>query len=150
MLASGNLLENIILEPGWLEDLDDLKESAEHVHESGWWLPWLVCLKGLNRVIGVFLFKGPPDDSGSVEIAYSIAPAWRCQGLAREVLGAIVESVSHLAEIQQICAHTLPEMNASSRVLAHCGFEKVRVIEEVDLGPVWRWEKSGLCAEAVE
>jgi hypothetical protein len=62
----------------------------------------------------------------------------------------IVEAVRLVPEIQQICAHTLPEMNASSRVLAHCGFEKVRVIEEVDLGPVWRWEKSGLCADGEE
>lgn len=140
-LACGNLLDGFILEPGWLEDLADLKESAEHGHESDWWLPILIGLKERNLVVGVFLFKGPPDGSGSVEIAYSIAPAWRCQGLAREALAAILELSRQVPEVRQICAHTLPEMNASSRVLAHCGFEKVRVIEEIDLGPVWRWEK---------
>jgi len=150
VIGSRDLLDGFIFEPGWLEDLADLQESAEHVHESDWWLPLLICLRGQGRVIGIFLFKGPPDGSGSVEIAYSIAPSWRCQGYAKEVLAVILDALCTVSGIRQVCAHTLPEMNASSRVLAHCGFEKVRVIEEVDLGPVWRWEKSGLCPQVVE
>ncbi len=149
-IAAGGLLESHLFEPGWLEDREDLKESAEHCHESDWWLPHLVCLPDGLGAIGVVLFKGPPDAIGSVEIAYSIAPSWRCQGYGREVVQAVLGSVREVSGIQQVCAHTLPEMNASSRVLAHCGFEKVRVIEDVDLGPVWRWEKSTLRGKPTE
>lgn len=144
LLAAGDLLDALLFEPGWLEDHADLRESADHCHQSDWWLPHLVCLPDALGAIGVVLFKGPPDAFGNVEIAYSIAPSWRCQGYGREVVQAVLDAVREVSSIQQVCAHTLPEMNASSRVLAHCGFEKVREIEDVDLGPVWRWEKSTL------
>lgn len=145
LLAAGGLSETLLFEHGWLEDREDLRESAEHCQESDWWLPHLVCLPDGLGAIGVVLFKGPPDALGSVEIAYSIAPAWRCQGYGREVVQAVLDAIGKVSGIQQICAHTLPEMNASSRVLTHCGFEKTNVVEDVDLGLIWRWEKSALC-----
>jgi RimJ/RimL family protein N-acetyltransferase len=145
-VAAGGLLESHLFEHGWLEDREDLRESAEHCHESDWWLPYLVGSPESERIIGVILFKGPPDLSDTVEIAYSIAPAWRCQGYAREVVRAILEAVRKVSGIRRICAYTFPEMNASSRVLAHCGFERTRVVEDIDLGPLWRWETSSLCS----
>lgn len=40
-----------------------------------------------------------------------------------------------------VCAHTLPENNASGRVLAKNGFAKLGEVVELEDGLVWRWER---------
>jgi RimJ/RimL family protein N-acetyltransferase len=42
--------------------------------------------------------------------------------------------------VQVVCAHTLPEENASTRVLRKVGMRFVGIDEDVDVGTVWRWE----------
>jgi [ribosomal protein S5]-alanine N-acetyltransferase len=43
--------------------------------------------------------------------------------------------------VRLICAHTLPEPNASTRVLTKVGFQKTSETVEPEEGPVWRWER---------
>jgi ribosomal-protein-alanine N-acetyltransferase len=45
-------------------------------------------------------------------------------------------------QVQLVRAHTLPEVNASTRVLLKCGFRHVGTVVDPDDGPVWRWELS--------
>jgi RimJ/RimL family protein N-acetyltransferase len=40
----------------------------------------------------------------------------------------------------RICAQTLPERNASNRVLEKCGFQQVAEIDHPEDGKVWEWE----------
>ena len=42
--------------------------------------------------------------------------------------------------IPTVRAHTLPEANASTRVLTKCGFEFVGEVTDPEDGQVWRWE----------
>jgi RimJ/RimL family protein N-acetyltransferase len=42
--------------------------------------------------------------------------------------------------VRLVRAHTLPESNASTRVLTNCGFRKTAEVVDPDDGPVWRWE----------
>ena len=149
-LRAGGSCFDFILEPGWLEDPADLDDAAALGATSPWWLPFLIRLRGEGRVIGVCLHKGPPDEHGRVEIAYAIAPTWRCQGYAREAVAALSQSTLQPPEVKAVLAHTHPDWNASSRVLDHCGFQRVGVVEDLDLGSVWRWEKSRLSPDAAE
>jgi RimJ/RimL family protein N-acetyltransferase len=69
-----------------------------------------------NRlVVGTCSYKGPPDADGAVEIAYFTFP---------------------------VRAHTLPERNASVRVLEKLGFAHLGQIVDPEDGPVWRWERA--------
>lgn len=45
-------------------------------------------------------------------------------------------------EVRLVCAHTLPEENASTKLLTKCGFHKVGEVVGPDDGLVWRWEKA--------
>jgi hypothetical protein len=46
------------------------------------------------------------------------------------------------ASVHTLCAHTLPEVNASTRVLAHLCFANRGEIVHSEDGTVWRWELS--------
>jgi len=140
LLETGGGGINFALEPGWLEDLAYLGEAVARCGESPWWLPFLIRLSDEDRVIGVCLHKGPPDGNGMVEIAYSIAPTYRCQGYGREAVAALSTVTLAHPEVKVIRAHTQPKRNASSRVLDHCGFIHMANIEDPNEGLVWKWE----------
>lgn len=102
-------------------------------------LGFAVILEEGGMVIGSAGFKGPPSDEGAVEVAYAIVPACEGRGYATEVLGALVDFA--LGEgVSTIIAHTLPEENASCRVLRKSDFVRTGEVIDPDDGPVWRWE----------
>lgn len=74
-----------------------------------------------------------------VEIAYSIAPEYQGKGYATEAAAALIAIARREPAVQLICAHTLAERNASTRVLEKCGLRKVGEAIEDDV-PIWRWE----------
>jgi RimJ/RimL family protein N-acetyltransferase len=43
--------------------------------------------------------------------------------------------------VRRAIAHTLPEANASGRVLAKCGLRFVGEVIDPEDGSVWRWER---------
>lgn len=95
-----------------------------------------------NRMIGFASFTAPPDSNGMVEIAYGIAPAYQDKGYATEAAAALVGFASHDDRVTTICAHTLRETNASTRVLEKCGFQKTGEMIDPENNLVWRWERS--------
>ena len=93
-----------------------------------------------NIIIGFCSFTGPPTADGMVEIAYGIAPRYQGRGYATEAAQAILDYAFASGRVRTIQAHTLPELNPSTRVLQKCGFTlKEQIIHPVD-GPVWLWE----------
>jgi RimJ/RimL family protein N-acetyltransferase len=96
-------------------------------------------------VIGSAGFKGPPDSSGVVEIAYGIAPTYQGKGYATEAAKALVDFAFGNADVQLVRAHTLPLANASTRVLTKCGFRHTDNVVDPEDGPVWRWERGREC-----
>lgn len=46
-----------------------------------------------------------------------------------------------LPDVARVVAHTLPIENASSRVLRHCGFERIGEVIDPEDGLVWRWHR---------
>jgi len=95
-----------------------------------------------RRVIGGAGFKDPPDAEGMVEIAYGVVPAHQNNGYATEAAEALVSYAVKSGRVRTIRAHTLPQPNASTRVLTKCGFRRVGEVTDPEDGLVWRWEKS--------
>jgi len=104
-----------------------------------WRFGYVIIEKENDLVIGQCGFTGPPDESGTIEIAYSIAPAYQGRGYATEAAQALIEIARQEPKVRLICAHTLAERNASTRVLEKCGLRKVGEASEEGL-PIWRWE----------
>ena len=123
------------LSPAWLALLD----AAED--DDPWVLGFEIFAVTENAAIGQCGFKGSPSTDGMVEIAYAIETQWHGQGFATESSTALTQFALQQEGVQTVRAHTLPESNASGRVLSKCGFVNVGEVIDPDDGPVWRWEK---------
>lgn len=95
-----------------------------------------------GTVIGSAGFKGAPDSTGMVEIAYGVVPPYQGRGYATEAAAALVQFASRSGAVRLIRAHTRPEPNASTRVLEKCGFRRMAELVDPEDGLVWRWERS--------
>ena len=68
-------------------------------------------------------------------------PIHQGQGFATEAAAALVAFAVGSSKVRVLRAHTLPTANASTRVLAKCGFAHTGEIVDPEDGPVWRWEQ---------
>jgi len=93
-----------------------------------------------GAVIGSCAYKGPPDEGGVVEIAYAVDPEYQGRGYATEAARALVNFAFRSGRVRLVRAHTRAENNASTRVLAKCGFERIGEVVDPEDGLVWRWE----------
>jgi RimJ/RimL family protein N-acetyltransferase len=91
-------------------------------------------------VVGRGGFKGPPDADAAVEIAYMVEPEHRGKGYATEAARALAAYAFESGKVRVVRAHTLPEPNASGRVLAKAGFRRVGDVVDPEDGLVWRFE----------
>ena len=77
------------------------------------------------RLCGGGGFVGAPDESGTVEIGYSIVPERQRRGYARETIDAwITWAFTHPA-VTRVIAHTLRDLMPSIRLLESAGFSYV-------------------------
>ena len=114
--------------------------------------PWgcfLAADRAAEVVVGTCGFTGPPDSEGVVEIAYFTFPSFEGQGVASAMATALVERAQS-AGARRIRAHTLPERNASTRILEKVGFARAGEVSDPEAGPVWRWERDPLPGEPPE
>jgi len=93
-----------------------------------------------NTVIGLCSFTGPPGADEMVEIAYGIAPGYENRGHATEAAQELIAYAMASGQVRTIRAHTLPQHNASTRVLTKCGFMLLGEVTHPEDGVVWRWE----------
>lgn len=119
------------------EFLARLKESAA---PDPWKDGFAIFHNADNVIIGLCGFAGPPGADGTVEIAYGIAPGYQNRGYAGETAQELVAFALASGRVRTVCAHTLPENNASTRVLKKCGFTRTGEVTHPDDGLVWRWE----------
>ena len=96
-----------------------------------------------GNVVGKCGFKGPPGADGVVEIAYGVDPEHQGKGYATEAAAALTSYAFENGLVRVVRAHTAPEPNASTRVLAKCGFHRVGEVIDPEDGLVWRWEREG-------
>jgi len=93
-----------------------------------------------NRLIGLCSFNGPPDAEGAVEISYAIALAYTGRGYATEAARLLIAHAAASGEVRVVRAHTLPEENASTRILQKCGFQHRAAVNHLEDGLIWLWE----------
>ncbi len=90
-------------------------------------------------LIGSGGYKGKADDAGVVEIGYGIAPAYRNRGLATEAAQGLVDYAFSQPHIKYVDAHTLAEVNPSTKVLEKIGLKNIESLTDPDEGEIWHW-----------
>lgn len=118
----------------WMRDY-----LMEHPDEMGWWT-YLVVHSNDSHLIGTCGFKGAPTPDGSVEIGYEIADGYQGRGLATELGRALVDHAFGTKSVNRVLAHTLPEENASTRVLRKLGFVLIEQFTDPEDGTIWKWQ----------
>ncbi len=93
-----------------------------------------------KRLVGVCGFKGNPNAAGEVEIAYGTVPGFEGRGYATEMARALVGIAFGSPAVRRAIAHTLPENNASTRLLQKIGMRNAGEVMDPEDGKVWRWE----------
>jgi RimJ/RimL family protein N-acetyltransferase len=104
------------------------------------WLPYLFLFHPERVLVGLGGFKSVPDSQRTVEIGYSVAPSYQGKGFATSAARQLIEIALASKLVSCVCAHTLAERNASTRVLEKCGMAKVSEIIDPEDGKLWRWE----------
>jgi GNAT superfamily N-acetyltransferase len=105
------------------------------------WGGYFVVDEATREVVGSCAFKGAPTDEGTVEIAYFTYPRFEGRGYATRMAGKLIELASGSPAVRRVVAHTLPEANASTRVLERVGMTFVGEVIDPEDGRVWRWQK---------
>jgi RimJ/RimL family protein N-acetyltransferase len=106
------------------------------------WGSFLAVDPGSRLVVGTCSYKGPPDADGAVEIAYFTFPLYQGRGYATVMAALLTARAGVPPPARTVRAHTLPERNASVRILEKLGFAHLGRIVDPEDGPVWRWERT--------
>lgn len=104
------------------------------------WSGFLAVDEPSGEVIGSCSFKGPPAPDGTVEIAYFTFPGFERRGFGTAMAAKLVEIALTSSTVIAVIAHTLPERNASTRILEKIGMRLVGEVIDPEDGTVWRWE----------
>ena len=116
------------------------QQTAALYRSAGSFAPWLGYLVLENEiVVGTCAFRSPPRNR-EVEIAYFTFPDFEGQGLATEMARQLIEIAQATVPGIRIFAFTLPEKNASNRILRKLGFGFAGETRDEDDRVVWRWE----------
>ena len=123
------------------EVADGVLPAIAQLYEAvGFEEPWICYLALADETpIGTCGFKSPPRD-GRVEIAYFTFPEYEGRGFASEMAAELVAIAERQEPRVLVAAQTLPERNASHRVLEKIGFRHVDTVEHPEDGTVWEWQ----------
>lgn len=106
------------------EALPELGRFVEHNPEAACWGIWLIVHAAARMVIGDIGFRGPADQTGTLEIGYSVVPGFRQQGFASEAAGALAQWAFGQPEVRRIIARCRMDNLGSIRVLERTGFRR--------------------------
>ncbi|MCA9880957.1 MAG: GNAT family N-acetyltransferase, partial [Thermomicrobiales bacterium] len=86
---------------------------------------------------------GPPGETGTVTLGYSIFPAFQRQGYATEAAHILTEWALAQPEVLRVRATISPRNTASQRVAAAAGLQPTGATEDdPDEGPVMVWQRT--------
>jgi [ribosomal protein S5]-alanine N-acetyltransferase len=125
---------------GWAtftEALVPTRDAVAARPEGAAWGPRFFVAGDPPELVGWGGFKGSPTE-GVVELGYEIADSHRGRGIATAATRAMLAEAFADEAVTTVIAHTLPQPNASTRVLEKAGFSLDReVLEDGDV--VWRF-----------
>ncbi|SQC58891.1 Uncharacterised protein [Listeria newyorkensis] len=96
-------------------------ESVKKEPEMTKWTH-LIVLKEENKVIGEIGGQGKPEETGEIELGYSIVPAYQNNGYVTEALGGLLVWLKQQPEIKRIFARSFESNPHSIQVLRKSGF----------------------------
>lgn len=99
-------------------------EAAENDPDNCvWYSFWLIIRKTDGTVIGSAVFKGPPNDTGTVEIGYGLGKEFEKNGYMTEAITALCDWTLEDKNVSRITAVTDIYNYASQRILKKCSFK---------------------------
>lgn len=104
----------------WL--LDRLSAQPEAAGWFGWYALMKPVAGTMPDLVAAGGYTGPPDENGTVEIGYSVVPAFGGRGIATEMVAALVERAFADPQVERVIAHTFPANGGSIRVLEKNSF----------------------------
>jgi len=122
------------LETGHSELRGELRDAVtgmmecvrSHPDQWLWCTDWKIVLRSEGHVIGGFCFKGPPGETGEVEIGYGLYADHQRRGYMTEALQAALEWALAQPGVGAVLAETEKSNRASQRVLRRLGFRRSR------------------------
>jgi RimJ/RimL family protein N-acetyltransferase len=109
--AFGRPLPQFFLEFEWLWALR--RTQLEERPDTERWLVRAIVDRSTGDIVGHAGFHGPPDESGMVEIGYTIAEPFRRRGYGRATVGALIEIAEADPAVQTVRASISPDNTAS-------------------------------------
>jgi RimJ/RimL family protein N-acetyltransferase len=115
------------------------RATADLYAKAGFEEPWIVYLALADETpVGTCGYKGKPQD-GRIEIAYFTFSEFEGYGYASAMTARLVKIAWEHDPSVVVAAQTLPERNASHRILEKLGFRYVDTIDHPEDGMVWEW-----------
>ena len=115
------------------------RATAELYAKVGFEEPWIGYLALADETpVGTCAYKTKPQ-GGRVEIAYFTFPDYEGRGYASAMAAQLVAIAQEHESSVLVAAQTLPERNASHRILEKLGFLHVDTIDHPEDGMVWEW-----------
>jgi ribosomal-protein-alanine N-acetyltransferase len=121
--AAGVALTEFLVAEGWLWRIRLDQITADPA--SADWIARAAVAEPEGVVVGHGGFHGPPDDEGTVEVAYSVDPAYRRRGYAKAMLAAMLRRAEQDPSVRSVRASIRPDNKGSLATIAGFGFRKV-------------------------
>jgi RimJ/RimL family protein N-acetyltransferase len=121
--SAGITLTEYMVSESWLWRVR-LRQIAEDP-ASAEWIAQAAVAEPDGVVVGHGGFHGPPDESGTVEVAYSVDPAFRRRGFAKAMLAALLARADDDWRVRAVRASIRPDNVGSLATIAGFGFRKI-------------------------
>ena len=119
--------------------LEVLQHTVELYSRVGFEPPWISYLAFVDsQPVGICNFKSLPA-GGRIEIDYLTFPGFENRGVATD-MGSQLVAIAESGSLSCIAAHTLPERNASHRVLEKLGFRATGLVDHPEDGRMLEWQ----------
>jgi len=140
-LEAININEDITREIYASEDCQNLlKMWQDYYPKTGFNLPWIgYFIKQENRIMGSCAFTGKPIDNRA-EISYWTFKEHERKGIASWACRQLISIARKANPGIVIIAKTLPENNASTKVLERNGFVFSGIVQDHEIGDAWEWK----------
>ena len=117
-----------------------MNSAAELYRKQGYQKPWTGYLAIEDgKCVGTCAFKTPPRNS-EVEIAYFTFPEYEGRGVATRMVSQLIKIARDRISTLTMTAQTLPEDNASNKILKKLDFIYSGEVDHPEDGRVWEWK----------
>lgn len=139
-LGGAEAYTGVAIPDDWMQRTDYIKRRGDQLAADPAYGPWctrLVVLRERKQMIGYAGFHAPPSREsvhgvapGWVELGYTIFPAFRRRGFARETVEGLMRWAANEMGIKSFVVSIAPDNAASQALARSLGF--VKVGEQID------------------